>query len=443
MKTFVIITLGCRVNRFETDAVSASLQAAGWQPGEKDVPADLCVINTCSVTGKGSMQSRQAVRRAIRNHPNACIVVTGCYAQIASGDIEAIKGVHYIIGQGEKHRIHHIVPSPGAGLPEKPVMVTGNIAAQKTFSTFPHLPRTDRTRPVLKIQDGCDAFCTYCIVPHARGRSRSMVPEEILETLSRFGAQGFREVVLSGIHLGLYGRDFSPGMNLVDLLRQIETDRPVDRIRLSSIEPGEIGNDLIHLMSSSDFFCRHLHIPLQSGSDCILQRMHRPYTSAEFAAVVASVRNAMPDAAIGADVLIGFPGETETDFENTRELVSSLPLTYLHVFPFSPRPGTPAATFKDPIPEPVIRKRCNIMRQLGRKKKREFAMQWVGNRIDGVLVEESRHTDTGLLKGISSNYLSVLMEGGDPLKNTFVSVDVKQATDHLELIGTVTDYGAE
>lgn len=435
MKSYRIVTLGCKVNQCESESLGAALCNAGFRQARESGPADLCVVNTCTVTGKASMQSRQAVRQAVRANPGAFIVVTGCYAQTESGAVAEIDGVDLIVGHGDKHRIVELVQTRLAEMPpdEKtpppehpgPFIVRRDVRKTRTFRQMPAAPASSRARPSLKIQDGCDAFCTYCIVPHARGRSRSMPVQEVMAGIERLAADGFREVVLSGIHLGCYGRDLSSPASLLELLRRIDGQAPIHRVRLSSIEPLELTGEIIDLVASSRCLCPHFHVPLQSGDNDVLRRMRRPYTRETFQEVVMRIHDRMPHAAIGADVLIGFPGERQSAFEGTFNTVKDLPLTYLHVFPFSPRNGTPAAGYPDQVPAPEVKRRCRRMRELGRAKREAFCRSAVGQTV-AVLAERARDERTGLLRGVSGNYLTVLFEGGDALKNTVVPVVVER-----------------
>jgi len=438
MKTFTVITMGCKVNQYESDALSGQLENLGWQPSASGKDAELIIINTCTVTGKASMQARQAIRRAIRLSPGAKIVATGCYAQAAPGEIEKIPGVDAIIGQADKHRIPELLPPSGTAASPSPSRMCRDISRERHF----HLNETpvfgNRTRPFLKIQDGCNAFCTYCIVPYTRGRSRSMHPDDVLEHLKALVAGGRLEVVLTGIHLGCYGADLDPATSLEELLFRIDTARAVRRVRLSSIEPHELTQGIIECVATSDRFCRHFHIPLQSGDPGVLHRMRRPYTEEFFKKLVWCIHSRMPDAAIGVDILVGFPGETGDAFDRTYSLIESLPVTYLHVFPFSARPGTPAAGYDDPVPVDVIKARSRRLRQLGNRKKRQFFEPFLGKDLE-ILVEETRDAVSGLLKGISSNYGVVLVTGEDHLKNTLVTARIDKFRADSSLLGTVCD----
>ncbi|HUV50628.1 MAG TPA: tRNA (N(6)-L-threonylcarbamoyladenosine(37)-C(2))-methylthiotransferase MtaB [Anaerolineae bacterium] len=427
---FNYTTLGCKVNQYESEAIAQSLAEHGWTAARGRENADLFIVNTCAVTQKASMQSRQAVRKAIRSNPNACIVVTGCYAQVEPDEIKKINGVHYIIGNADKHRIPEIIidgkEKDSPPLEFYPLTIRHDIKHENKFQPMPVMGASgNRTRPLLKIQDGCDNFCTYCIVPYARGQSRSLPLEMVLDSIKLLKRSGCREVVLSGIHLSRYGLDLVLPTTLSDLLKQINFSRPIDRVRLSSIEPDELNDDIIKIVADSDIFCNHFHIPLQSGDDLILKRMHRHYSRSFFRDMVIKIHEMIPDAAIGVDVLIGFPGETNQAFENTYSLIEELPVTYLHVFPFSGRKGTPANTYPDKVPAQVIKDRCLKMRELGNNKKMEFYKKLIGKKME-LLIEGTRSKSTGHLKGTTSNYVPVLVSGNDNLKNCIVQARIDE-----------------
>lgn len=426
MKTYLTITLGCKVNQFESEAIARQLEDGGLRVAQVGKSPDICIINTCTVTQKASMQARQAIRNAIRRFPEARVIVTGCYAQIDPETIARISGVNEVVGQDQKQAIGPRMVRELKPLDKYPAddskPTTAGTGNRSDFYLPPKGVTAHRTRPFLKVQDGCDAFCTYCIVPHARGRSRSMPLESVLSGIQKAAQTGVREVVLTGIHLGAWGRDLSPAATLGDLLASIEDTRPLMRVRLSSIEPRELSDDIIDRVAESKVFCTHFHVPLQSGDDGVLKRMRRPYTSRFFRSLLIKIHQALPDAAIGVDALVGFPGESETAFENTYTLIESLPVSYLHVFPFSPRPGTPAAHFKNQIQPAVIKERAKKMRALGADKKSTFFNRNLGRKLP-ILIEAKRDPSTGLLKGLSANYIPVLVEGDDSLINTLQDVE--------------------
>jgi threonylcarbamoyladenosine tRNA methylthiotransferase MtaB len=431
---FSITTLGCKVNQSESDAMAHQLKNSGWHAAHNKETADLCIINTCTVTQKASMQSRQAVRKAIRSNPGARIIVTGCYAQTEPDEIDNIDGVHHIIGHTDKFKIPDIVLSKGKG--PYPHLIRQNIISKHHFEQAPAAVSGNRTRPFLKIQDGCDSFCTYCIVPYARGRSRSMPIENVLENITQLKQAGYHEVVLTGVHLGAYGLDLSPKTDLTELLHRICESNSIDRVRLSSIEPHELTDDIIRLVAKSDIFCHHFHIPLQSGDDLILKKMHRPYTRSLFRNQILKINELLPDAAIGLDTLIGFPGETQKAFENTYSLIDELPVTYLHVFPFSARKNTPASSYPQPVDSKTIKARCKKMRSLGHLKKEGFYKKFTGKPVE-ILIEDKRDRSTGLLKGITSNYIPVHVNGDDNLKNTLVQVRIDKVKSDKKVLGAL------
>ncbi|PIP37607.1 MAG: tRNA (N(6)-L-threonylcarbamoyladenosine(37)-C(2))-methylthiotransferase MtaB [Desulfobacterales bacterium CG23_combo_of_CG06-09_8_20_14_all_51_8] len=415
-----ITTLGCKVNQCESESLYAGLERICSVERSESVSADICVINTCTVTQKASMQSRQAVRKAIRDNPMAIIVVTGCYAQSEPGTLEKIKGIDYILGNTDKHAISRLFAPPTRMQKlSVPQIICGDIRKMRQIAPITLPVAGNRTRPFIRIQDGCDNFCAYCIVPYTRGPSRSLPPDEVLNIIQNPPAANAKEIVLTGIHLGRYGQDLTPPTSLLGLLAALKNAKIGQRIRLSSLEPLEISDALIKFTADSIMICRHFHVPLQSGDVNILKRMNRTYTPAIFAETIHSIHQAIPEAAIGADIMVGFPGETEAAFKNTFELLKNLPVTYLHVFPFSSRPGTKAVEFSDPVDPQTIKKRRNQLLLLGREKKSAFYSRMIGKTI-GVLIEEKREARTGLLTGLTSNYMRVVVDGDDRLKNRII-----------------------
>jgi threonylcarbamoyladenosine tRNA methylthiotransferase MtaB len=437
MKRFLIQTLGCKVNQCESAALAHGLEATGYRPASGEADADVVIINTCTVTGRAAMQSRQAVRQTIRKHPRARIVVTGCYAQTAVDELRAIPGVDLIVGHAQKSTIPNLLARI-ASQPHASV-IHDDIRSARVFAPLPWAAPEGRTRAFLKIQDGCNGMCTYCIVPYARGRSRSMAVNEVLDHFERLGRHGYREVVLTGIHLGAYGADFSPPAALADLIDRLLPTPAVQRVRLSSIEPTEVDARILDRMAGAELLCRHWHVPLQSGADEILNRMGRPYSRSDYAHVIRTIHATLPYAAIGADVLVGFPGEDDAAFRQTVALIETLPLTYLHVFPFSPRKGTPAAGFKQRPPEGVVKTRCEYLRRLGQEKKARFYHALIGRTVQ-VLIESATDPRTGLARGLSGNYVPITLQAADLLPNMIVSARIEKVDQDgkvfARLIGT-------
>ena len=443
MTSFSIKTLGCKVNQFESETLEQALVDQGHRQAGGNEAADICIINTCTVTQKASMQSRQAIRQAIRANPGARILVTGCYAQTEPEAIQGIAGVHDIVGHGDKPRIPEILSmaearksTGGEKSNDRRRLPTIDRLTVGSLPEF-HLQGSHaRTRPFLKIQDGCNAFCTYCIVPYARGRSRSLPMEAVLKSIGRLKADGIHEIVLTGIHIGHYGLDLMPKTCLTDLLAAIESTGLMERIRISSIEPAEVSDELIDRVAGSRVFCHHFHIPLQSGDNDVLKRMNRPYTREMFHDLVSRIHDRIPDAAIGADVLVGFPGESDAAFDQTFSLIEALPITYLHVFPFSPRKGTPAYGFADQIPHAVVKTRCSALRALGKAKKKSFYRSHIGKEVE-ILIEGVRNEATGLLKGLTSNYIPVMVEGKDHLRNTLAKARIIRFQGEAAMFGEI------
>jgi threonylcarbamoyladenosine tRNA methylthiotransferase MtaB len=418
MVKVALATLGCKVNQCESAGIAEAVTGRGMTLVPFDQVADCYIINTCTVTGRTDYQSRQLIRRAIRQNPSAAVFVTGCYAQRAPEEIARIPGVRLIAGNAEKAGLIDRIGEAGGGTPH---ILLGDIQGQKTISPLGSTVFPEHTRAFLKIQDGCNASCAYCIVPAARGASRSLPPVEVAERIAELARTGYLEVVLTGIHLGAYGRDLTPPADLAALVRRSVDQRAIERLRLSSIEPCEVTQELITLIGSSGHLCRHLHIPLQSGDDGILAVMGRNYDAALFGDLIRGIHAAVPGIAIGSDVMAGFPGETPEAFSNTLRLIEALPLAYLHVFPYSPRPGTPAAAMPGQIPEAEKKRRAEILRRAGTLKRSAFAAGFIGTPLS-VLIEARKDKASGLPLGFTDNYIPVAVRGAGAAPNRIVRV---------------------
>ncbi len=417
-----LTTLGCKVNQYDTATIADRLSAAGHRLVSFTDTADVYIVNSCTVTNQADAESRQLVRRAKRRNPSARIIMTGCYAQVAPESVARLPEIDYVIGL---NRLDDILRAVTAELPA-PIAVS-NLRKISHIETFGAQTFQGQTRAFLKIQEGCDLFCTFCIVPMSRGKSRSVSPRTVLEQLDRLADQGFQEIVLTGVHLGGYGTDLDPRIDLSWLVAAIEERKPVPRVRLSSLDPHEFSPALIRLLAQAQTVCPHLHIPLQSGDDRILARMRRRYDQALAGDVLARLRDSLPQAALGTDLIVGFPGEGEQEFVRGYRFLEDSPFTYFHVFPYSARSGTTAAKFTNTVPKPTIARRARQVRKLGERKKAAFASRFIGHTLP-VLFEHGRDKTTGLLKGYSRNYLRVLAAGGDEHMNREVLVHLSRVS---------------
>ena len=427
-----IATLGCKVNQCESASFHENFAEQGYTITPFSQAADIYVINTCAVTAKAAAQSRQLIRKAHRTNPDAKLVVTGCYAQIDPQKVrEILDDSVCIVGNANKHELldaalHETSSCQKCKEKEEPHYFN-EIATQKHISHLPYKGFAERTRAFLKIQDGCNNFCSYCIVPYARGRSRSLDPGEVLRQAALFADQGYKEIVLTGIHVGHYGLDLETGGNLFQILEQLTKQNPTVRFRLSSLEPTEISLELLQFMAATDNFMPHLHIPLQSGDDTILKKMKRRYSVADFAGIVHKCKELLPTAAIGVDVLTGFPGEDEQAFQNTVALLEDLPVTYLHVFPYSKRPITPAADFSDQVPEKIKEQRVAVLRKLDHKKRIDFYCSHLGE-VHRVLTETIKDKE-GIANGFTENYIPVEFNARPENTNQVVLVKLDGIAD--------------
>jgi len=396
LERFYVKSFGCRASQADGAALEAALSAKGLTQASAGA-ADLIVLNTCTVTSTADDEVRQVVRRIHRESPEARIVVTGCYAQRAPEEIAALPGVWLVAGNSHKTQIPDLV---SAGAPYHGQIEVGDIFEQRDFLAGPVEDGIGgRTRPNLKIQDGCNNRCSFCIIPYVRGRSRSSPADDVVAQVRRLAAK-YREVVLSGINLGRWGRDLDSRLRLVHLVRRLLDETEVERLRLSSVEPMDFSDELLELMARSGRIAEHVHAPLQSGSDRVLRRMHRKYRPRHYAGRIEKARELMPNCAVGADVMTGFPGETAEEFEESRAFIESLPFTYLHVFTYSERPGTPAAEAASQVPMETRKRRTRTLRELAARKNREFRESMVGRTLSAVTIEDG-------LTAVSGNYLKI------------------------------------
>jgi threonylcarbamoyladenosine tRNA methylthiotransferase MtaB len=461
MTTFSIENFGCRATEADAAALRREMLAKGLVCTAEHDSADVVVLNTCTVTAAADSQAREAVRKIHRANPAARIVVTGCYAQRAPEELASIEGVAWVVGNSHQTEIPNLIADTGAAHPsmgaggfvpltrlhplthagDEPMslaqgaakILTGDIfvrAAMPIVGAALARPGTpgldDRTRPILKIQDGCNNRCAYCVIPFVRGRSRSLPPDDVVNEVQKFVRAGAKEIVLSGINLGSYGRDLASRAELSVTVRRILAETPVEQLRFSSIEPQDVTEEFIALVASSAALAPHFHVPLQSGSDRILRAMHRWYRAAHYAERIERIHRMLPNAAIGADVIVGFPGETEDDFHSTVGLIERLPFTYLHVFSFSVRPGTKAAELGAPVPPQVIRDRARALRALGQQKASAFRVAMAGRNVRALTLARGGDDWTEALTG---NYLKVRLAGNHPANEWH---EVRLTKDPLE-----------
>jgi threonylcarbamoyladenosine tRNA methylthiotransferase MtaB len=465
MPSFFIEQFGCRATQADGAALERQLLDRGCTSASTPAGADIVVVNTCTVTASADAQARDAIRKLHAANPAVRIIATGCYAQRAPEELASLPGVSWVVGNSHKPQIPHLIDSiwtnesvesdnnffPAAALlsdssipfhsfvgaqhdaPHLGNILTGDIFARTEFLSAPVLGgEGNHTRPTLKIQDGCDSRCSYCVIPFVRGKSRSLPPDAVIGEIQRLTESGYREIVLSGINLGTYGRDLSPRVEFEDLLRRILGETTVERLRISSIEPLDVTQDLIDLFAGTDRIAQHFHMPLQSASDRILAAMHRWYRAEHYARRIELIHERLPHAAIGADVITGFPGESEHDHAATLDFIERLPFTYLHVFSFSKRPGTKAAALTNEVPGATIKRRARELRALSEAKSSAFRQSQLGRTLRVLtLRRDEDETREGLTPALSSNYLRVKIRD---LLDFNEWTDIRISTEYSELL---------
>jgi len=478
MTTFQILNFGCRASQADGAAIKKQLLESGLQEAEDVAASEVAILNTCTVTGRADAEVRQMVRRIHRANPRCRILVTGCYAQRSPSEIAQLGGVTWVVGNSHKHVIAGLIssdvyqdsgvgsqeseaagqtdlvqirqleaitansnqsefgfPAPVAQTngPRLPLVLVGEISEEFHFApVFPD----DRTRPTLKVQDGCNARCAFCVIPSVRGRSRSLAPAKVLEQVRELERNGYKEIVLSGINLGSYGRDLDRRITFLSLLEKLLNETAIARLRISSIEPMDVSPSLIKLAAGEPRLAQHFHIPLQSGCSKILRLMNRRYWPSQYAERILAIREQIPNAGIGADVMVGFPGETDPDHAASAAFIESLPFTYLHIFPYSARPQTPAAASPQQVNGRVAHERANEIRALLARKRQAFLQLQVGCKLSALTLDESQG---GERVSLSSNYLKIVLAGSDLPPNTLV--DVRIGRVHEGLLFGFSDQG--
>jgi threonylcarbamoyladenosine tRNA methylthiotransferase MtaB len=452
MPTFHIEQFGCRATQADGAAIERQLRDQGCSVAADSATAEFVVINTCTVTAAADTQARDAIRKIHAANPQARIVVTGCYAQRAPEDLAALPGVTYVVGNSHKPQIPSLLESMQVGAPNvshseflplsrlqvaAPIL-SGNIFHLTDVLVAPVLGgEGNHTRPTLKIQDGCNSRCSFCVIPFVRGKSRSLPVLTVLTEIERLTGSGYKEIVLSGINLGTYGRDLSPRIEFLDLLRQILSETSVQRLRISSIEPLDVTRDLVELFAANPRLARHFHMPLQSGSNRILAAMHRWYRAEHYSRRIDFIRELLPHAAIGADVIAGFPGETEAEHSATLRFIESLPFTYLHVFTYSRRPGTQAALLENQLPGHITKRRARELRSLADTKSAAFRDSQLGRKLRVLtLCRDADSADQPFTPALSENYLNVKIPALLP-PNEFLNVAIT-ARDGKNLLASLS-----
>jgi threonylcarbamoyladenosine tRNA methylthiotransferase MtaB len=472
---YYVENFGCRATQADGAALERQFEERGLGRASSPDQAAVVVLNTCTVTAAADQDARAAIRRARRQNPDARIIVTGCYAQRAPEEIAALPGVTCVVGNSYKHRLAEIVLSGGMEIPEpqafvplnilvasgerlpasdqRPIFVSDIFAHTELLAAPVFDAANERTRPNLKIQDGCDNRCSFCVIPYVRGQSRSLAAERVIDEARTLVESGYREVVISGINLGRWGRDLAVSDQLSavsqtrsrehrfeDLIRAILADTAIEKLRISSVEPMDWTDELISLVALSPRIAKHAHAPMQSGSDAVLRRMHRKYRPWHYREKIEKIRAAMPTAAIGADVMVGFPGETDAEFEATRRMVEELPFTYLHVFTYSARPGTPAAGMTNQVPVHVARERNRILRELAAEKKLAFMRSFVGREIEAITLNVVGNDGNGeFTEALTDNYLKLRLRGRHEA-NRWMRARVERVEDGVLVGGSSANY---
>jgi len=425
-----VYTLGCKVNQNESDAMLSSLAKAGYQEVSFDDKADVYIINTCTVTHLADRKSRQMIRRAVKTNPDAVVAVTGCYAQTSTGDVLGIPGVNLVVGTRDRHRLPQLLDEAKEAL--EPLNAVNDIMLADEFEEItggeimPHM-----VRAYLKIQEGCNQFCSYCIIPYARGPMRSRYPDRVIQAAEELISAGYKEIILTGIHTGAYGVDLTPQIDLSHLVEMLIQLPGLKRLRISSLDPNEIGDNLLNVIVHSTVLCRHLHIPLQSGDDRILKQMNRVYDTAQYEKLVDKIKDRVPGIALTTDIMVGFPGETEEEFLHTYDFAEKIGFSGLHVFKYSPRNGTPAASFPGQVAPDVKEDRSNRLIALGERLLKKYAENYLGKTVEVLVEQKIDLSGQTYWEGHSSNYLNIVFPSEQDFKGRLVEVNLDRFQDGI------------
>ncbi|HYE81184.1 MAG TPA: tRNA (N(6)-L-threonylcarbamoyladenosine(37)-C(2))-methylthiotransferase MtaB [Clostridia bacterium] len=429
MRKVAFYTLGCKVNQYETEAMTESFENAGYETVDYTEYADVYVINTCTVTNMGDRKSRQIIRRALDINPDAFVAVVGCYSQIAPGEVLEIPGVSLVVGTNERSRIVELVEY--ARSKEEKLNLVNDIMEVREFEEMSIKNYKSRTRAFLKIQEGCDQYCTYCIIPYARGHIRSRRPDSILAEVKELAEGGFREVVLTGIHVASYGKDLGD-TSLIEIIERVHDIEGVERIRMSSIDPNVMSYEFIERLRKLPKICRHFHLSLQSGCDETLKRMNRKYTTEEYKRVVGKIREAFVDVAVTTDLIVGFPGETEEEFLKTVDFVKEISFSAMHVFKYSPREGTPASRYKNQVKPQIKDSRSKLITSIAKENEEKFKKSFIGRRMK-VLYEQPIDESNHHFEGLTDNYIRVVSESQEDIKGKIIETALlEMKEDYLE-----------
>ncbi len=416
MRRAAFYTLGCKVNQYETEAMIESFENAGYETVDYTEFADVYIINTCTVTNMGDRKSRQIIRRALEKNPEALVAVVGCYSQIAPKEVLQIPGVSLVVGTNERNRIVELVEY--AMEKEEKLNLVNDIMEVREFEEMSIRNYKSRTRAFLKIQEGCDQYCTYCIIPYARGHIRSRKPESIINEVKELAESGFKEVVLTGIHVASYGKDLGD-TSLIEIIEKVHNVDGIERIRMSSVDPNVMTDMFIERLKNLPKMCRHFHLSLQSGCDETLKRMNRKYTTEEYKRVVGKLRKAFPEVAITTDLIVGFPGETDEEFQKTVDFVEEISFSSMHIFKYSPREGTPAAKYKSQVKPQVKEARSKIIASIAEKNEEKFKKSFIGQKMK-VLYEQPIDENAFHYEGLTDNYIRVVSESQSDIKGKII-----------------------